>query len=58
MESSTDGKRWMRAGAFSSKDGTCSFASRDKVRFLRVKSNAVKPQALCIRRLKVVEDAR
>ena len=58
VECSADGRRWSRAGAFSAKDGGCSFASREKVRFLRVRSNATKPQTICVRRLKVVEDAR
>ena len=58
VESSTDGKRWTRAGSFSGKDGSCSFASRTKVRFLRVKSTSSKPQAVCLRRLKVVRDGK
>ena len=58
VESSSDGKRWVRAGSFSGKDGVCSFVSRGQVRFLRVKSGAAKPQKVCLRRLKVVKDGK
>ena len=58
VESSSDGKRWVRAGSFSGKDGVCSFVSRGRVRFLRVKSGAAKPQKVCLRRLKVVKDGK
>lgn len=58
VESSSDGKRWVCAGSFSGKDGVCSFVSRGRVRFLRVKSGAAKPQKVCLRRLKVVKDGK
>lgn len=58
VESSSDGKKWVRAGSFSGKDGVCSFVSRGRVRFLRVKSGAAKPQKVCLRRLKVVKDGK
>ena len=58
VESSPDGKRWARAGSFSDKDGVCSFVSRARVRYLRVKSGAAKPQKVCLRRLKVVKDGK
>ena len=58
VESSSGGKRWVRAGSFSGKDGVCSFVSRGRVRFLRVKSGAAKPQKVCLRRLKVVKDGK
>lgn len=58
VESSSDGKRWVRAGSFSRKNGVCSFVSRGQVRFLRVKSGAAKPQKVCLRRLKVVKDGK
>ena len=58
VESSSDGKRWVRAGSFSRKNGVCSFVSRGQVRFLRVKSGVAKPQKVCLRRLKVVKDGK
>ena len=58
VESSLDGKRWTRVGAFSAKDGVCSFVSRGRVRYLRVKSGAAKPQKVCLRRLDVIKDGK
>ncbi len=58
VESSADGKRWTRIGTFSAKDGTCSFVPRGKIRYLRVKSTAARPQTICLRRLKVVKDGK
>ena len=58
VETSSDGKRWVRAGSFSAKDGVCSFLSRGSIRYLRVKSAAVRPQNICLRRLAVVKDGR
>ena len=57
-EVSKDGKRWKRVASFSNKDGTCSFASRDQIRYVRVRSEAVKPQPVCLRRLSVVKEGR
>lgn len=58
VESSTDGKRWARAGVFSNKDGVCSFVSRGKIRYLRVRLSSGKPQTICLRRLKVIWDGK
>ena len=58
VESSADGKRWTRAGSFSSRDGVCSFVARDKIRFLRVRSGSAKPQTICLRRLKLIKDGK
>ena len=58
VESSKDGKRWSRAGVFSNKDGVCSFVSRGKIRHLRVRLSSGKPQTICLRRLKVIEDGK
>ena len=58
VESSADGKRWTRVGSFSAKDGTCSFVTRGRIRYLRVKSTAAKPQTICLRRLKAVRDGK
>jgi len=58
VEGSVDGRRWTRCGAFSAKDGICSFVSRGKVRFLRVKSASVRSQAICLRRLRIFKDGK
>ena len=58
VESSSDGRRWTKVATFSNKDGSCSFASRNAVRYLRVRSRSSKPQVICLRRLKVVRDGR
>lgn len=58
VETSRDGKRWTLAGTFSNKTGECSFVSRGKVRYLRVRSRAAKPQTVCLRRLKIFKDGR
>ena len=58
VESSLDGKKWTRCGAFSAKDGVCSFVSRGKIRFLRVKSAAVRSQAICLRQLRIFKDGK
>ena len=57
-ESSSDGKRWTRAGVFSDKDGVCSFVAHSRIRYLRVKSKSAKPQTVCLRRLKFIKDGR
>ena len=58
VEISPDGRRWTKVASFSNRDGTCSFASRTAVRYLRVRSRSAKPQTVCLRRLKVVGDGR
>ena len=58
VESSADGKRWSRVGVFSNKDGVCSFVPRGKIRYLRVRLSSEKPQTICLRRLKVIEDGK
>lgn len=55
-EVSVDGKRWMRMASFSQKNGTCTFISRKRLRFLRVRSTDNKANAVCLRLLKVVRD--
>lgn len=58
VEGSVDGKKWSNLASFSNKDGSCSFVLRKAVRYMRVRSRSVKPQAVCLRRLKVVKDGR
>lgn len=58
VECSSDGGRWTKIASFANKDGSCSFASRNAVRYLRVRSRSSKPQVICLRRLKVVRDGR
>lgn len=58
VECSTDGKRWMKIASFANKDGSCSFASRKPIRYLRVRSRSPKPQTICLRRLKVFKDRK
>ena len=55
-EVSVDGKRWMRMASFSQKNGTCTFISRKRLRFLRVRPTDNKANAVCLRLLKVVRD--
>lgn len=55
-EVSVDGKRWMRMASFSQKNGICTFISRKRLRFLRVRSTDNKAKAVCLRLLKVVRD--
>ena len=56
IEASVDGKRWMRMASFSQKNGICTFISRKRLRFLRVRSTDNKAKAVCLRLLKVVRD--
>lgn len=58
VEGSADGRRWTRIASFSNKDGACSFAPRDAVRYLRVKTRSSRPQVICLRRLKVFRGGR
>ncbi len=58
VECSVDGKHWTRAGSFSAKDGVCSFVSRGRIRYLRVRSTAARPQTISLRRLKVIRDGK
>lgn len=53
-ETSKDGSRWIHAGSFSSKDGTCSFELRTPARFIRIKAKGPRPQTFFLRKLVVV----
>ena len=52
-EVSLDGRKWVRAGQFSSKDGVCSFVRRNKFKFVRIKSTSSAPSLFTLRRMDV-----
>lgn len=56
VESSTDGKRWRRAGAFSGKTGEARIDLRSPVRRIRVVYDGARPGVMVLR--KIVKEAR
>jgi len=57
-EVSANGRTWRRMSSFSSKDGTCSFTSRQAFSFLRVRPLDDKPRVFALRRLTLESAAR
>lgn len=54
VESSSDGFSWTRRCFFSSKNGRASFSTTERVKFIRVLSEARSPEPLVVRELNVL----
>lgn len=57
-EISSNGRTWRRMSSFSTKDGTCSFTSRQAFSFLRVRPLDDKPRVFALRRVTLESAAR